>query len=222
MSTNPSLTHRRSADIASILSPIISTVLAYAGATTPNTIISFFLLAVLALLGIILVNEGYRLAALLYGAACLVIALHLIIVLVAPHFKATPPLIVKTEYEKYFEQGMEPYNQGLETSNRERFINALPNFQEAVKIKPDFTMALIYLGRCHLKLGNFEEACDPLQKAYRVAPAEVKDDLILLYDEFAKDLCKKGKGTRALAILSLLRGLDAAKYSELMSRIGDC
>jgi tetratricopeptide (TPR) repeat protein len=222
MTNNPSINQNRSANIASILSPIISVVLAYTGATTPNITISFFLLAVLALLGIILVNDGHKLAALLYGVAFMVVASHLVYVFVLKPPLPAPPVEVSTDYEKYFELGMKPYNQGVETSNRERFVDALPNFQESVKIKPDFTKAVIYLGRCHLKLGNFEEACDSLQKAYKVAPAEVKGDLISLYVEWAKDLCRRGNKQRALRTISFLQSLDATIYAEAISRIGNC
>lgn len=219
MSNSPSLNQKRSADIASILSPIISVALAYAGATTPNIIISFFLLAVLALLGIILVNDGHKLAALLYGLAFVVTAS----LLVYEHVQGVkPPKQASMDYEQAFKEGMKPYSQGMQTSDREKFLGALRKFQESLEINPDFTEASIYLGRCHFKLGNFELAQDAFQKAYKVAPAEVKGDLISLYVEWEKDLCQKGKRQRALAILALLQGLDAVKYSELMSTIGNC
>jgi tetratricopeptide (TPR) repeat protein len=209
MSTSPSNNNHYIAVTAGVISPVISVVLAYSGPTLPNITISFFLLAVLGLFGWILIKEGYKMAAVLYLFACLIVftsSCYLIYSRLFPHPSRTSEI----------------FNEGKDLYDKQSFFLATEKFQEALKIKDDYWEARMYLGKCHSALGKYQEARDELQKVYDVAPNIVKCDLISAIRNMAEDLCRKGNSKKAIGCITALSDLDYDLYVQLLSKIGNC
>jgi tetratricopeptide (TPR) repeat protein len=74
------------------------------------------------------------------------------------------------------------YKAGLSLFNRGKFDEAVPRFEKATEINPEFGKAYLYLGRTLLNLGRWQEAVPPLRAAMRYSPGETKKeaaDLVL-------------------------------------------
>jgi len=68
------------------------------------------------------------------------------------------------------------FNRGLSLFNRGRFSEAVPAFERATELKPEWGEAYLYLGRCHLSLGRWQEALPPLRAAFRLSPERTKKE----------------------------------------------
>lgn len=80
-------------------------------------------------------------------------------------------LLTGYDARKSFEQGMALFNQG-------KYSDALPYFQRAVELEPEYTQAYIYLGRTHLSLRQWTQAIQPLRTAYRLSPGETGKEIL--------------------------------------------
>ena len=69
------------------------------------------------------------------------------------------------------------YEQGLALFNQSRFFEAIPCFEKAVSLEPDFYQAHLYLGRSHLNLHAYGKALTPLRTAYRLSPNDFKGEV---------------------------------------------
>lgn len=75
------------------------------------------------------------------------------------------------------------FEQGLASFNRGQYTNAVPHFQKATELDPDFGKAYLYLGRSYLNLGQWVNAITALRTAFHLAPQESKQELSqLLFD----------------------------------------
>jgi tetratricopeptide (TPR) repeat protein len=70
----------------------------------------------------------------------------------------------------------EEFKTGLSLFNRGRFEKAVPRFERATEIDPEFARAYLYLGRSLMSLGRWEEAVPPLRAAFRMAPDDMKKE----------------------------------------------
>ena len=72
-----------------------------------------------------------------------------------------------------FDRGMSLFNSG-------NYQKAIPHFQKASQIDPDFANAYLYLGRSYLNLGKWIEAISPLRTALRLSPDTTRKDIIAI------------------------------------------
>jgi tetratricopeptide (TPR) repeat protein len=75
-------------------------------------------------------------------------------------------------------QARSEYDTGLSLFNRGLFSEAIPHFEKATEVDPDFAMAYLYLGRSHVSAGNYAQAINPLRTAYRLSPDNVKNQIL--------------------------------------------
>jgi len=64
--------------------------------------------------------------------------------------------------------------QGLSLYNQERYREAIPHFDRAMRIDPGLPEAHLYKGKAYLALGRPIDAVPPLREAYRLLPDEDK------------------------------------------------
>lgn len=97
------------------------------------------------------------------------------------------------------------FDQGLELFNRGRYEEAIPHFEKATEIAPDFAKAHLYLGRSYLNLGKWFNALGPLRMALRLSPAESRKQVIdILFDALlgaASHELKRGNFPKAIGYL---------------------
>jgi tetratricopeptide (TPR) repeat protein len=74
-------------------------------------------------------------------------------------------------------------NLGLAMHQAGRYADALQRFQDAVRLKPDLTPALLFIGLDYAKLRQPEKAIGPLSRALAADPAN-KIALLELADAF--------------------------------------
>jgi len=79
-------------------------------------------------------------------------------------------VMINSEARYTYEQGLALFNQG-------RFAEAIPCFEKALSLEPDFYQAHLYLGRSHLNLRNYGKAIPPLRSAYRLSPNDFKREV---------------------------------------------
>lgn len=105
-----------------------------------------------------------------------------------------PGIVSNAQYE--FDQGMALFNGG-------KYQEAVPRFQRATELDPNFGRAYLYLGRSYVSLRSWGKALPPLRTAYRLAPDETKGEALnILVD----------------ALLSF--GLDSFRTGDFASAIG--
>ena len=75
-------------------------------------------------------------------------------------------------------QARSEYDTGLSLFNRGLFDEAIPHFEKATEVDPDFAMAYLYLGRSFVSTGNYAKAINPLRTAYRLSPDNVKNQIL--------------------------------------------
>lgn len=95
------------------------------------------------------------------------ISLGIVIVLVSLMCVSCAGFIVSGEAQYEFDKGLALFNQG-------QFAEAIPFFEKAVSLEPDFYQAYLYLGRSQLNLRNYSKALSSLRKAYRLSPEDFK------------------------------------------------
>ncbi len=76
-------------------------------------------------------------------------------------------LMIGGEAQYEFDKGLALFNQG-------QFAEAIPYFEKAVSLEPDFYQAYLYLGRSQLNLRNYGKALSSLRAAYRLCPEDFK------------------------------------------------
>ncbi len=107
--------------------------------------------------------------------------------------------------KQQFEEGLALFNQG-------NYEEAVPRFQEATEIEPEYTKAFIYLGRSRLNLGQWFDAIPPLRTAYSLSPAETKKETVnFLFDALiggALEAFKKGNFKESIGYLKEALDID--------------
>ncbi len=78
---------------------------------------------------------------------------------------------------RYFQPGEASFERGLALFDQGRFEDAVPYFQKATADNPDFGQAHLYLGRSYLGARRWRDAIPPLRAAYRLSPAETKEEV---------------------------------------------
>jgi len=75
-------------------------------------------------------------------------------------------------------QARSEYDTGLSLFNRGLFSEAIPHFEKATEVDPDYAMAYLYLGRSYVSTGDYTKAINPLRTAYRLSPDNVKNQIM--------------------------------------------
>jgi tetratricopeptide (TPR) repeat protein len=114
-------------------------------------------------------------------------------------------LFVNWEAESAFENGLSLFNRG-------QYEQAIPYFEKAATLNPDYAQAYLYLGRSHLNLRNYTSAISPLRTAYRLAPQDFGKQIFdLLLDAFfgaARFEAQKGNFDASIGYLREMLNLD--------------
>lgn len=75
------------------------------------------------------------------------------------------------------------FEEGLALFNSGKYQEAIPRFQRATDLDPNFGRAYLYLGRSYIGLKSWRQALTPLRTAYRLSPEETKREALdLLID----------------------------------------
>ncbi|HVN96377.1 MAG TPA: tetratricopeptide repeat protein [Syntrophorhabdaceae bacterium] len=75
--------------------------------------------------------------------------------------------LITSQARGEFDTGRALFSQGM-------FEQAIPYFERAISMDPDFYEANLYLGRSYLNLRNYGKALGPLRTAYRLSPEDFK------------------------------------------------
>jgi Flp pilus assembly protein TadD len=123
------------------------------------------------------------------------LVLFLVFVLI---FTACAGVLTKPEAKKQFEQGLTFFNHG-------KYKEAIPYFERATEVDPEFSKAHLYLGRSYLNLSMWQKAIPPLRTAYTLSPEQLKKEIVnLMLDAFlgaALNEFKKGDFTNSAQFL---------------------
>ncbi|MBA4389690.1 MAG: hypothetical protein C0399_01975 [Syntrophus sp. (in: bacteria)] len=95
------------------------------------------------------------------------ISLGIVMVLASLMLVSCAGLMMSGEAQYEFDKGLALFNQG-------QFAEAIPYFEKAVSLEPDFYQAYLYLGRSQLNLRNYGKALSSLRTAYRLSPEDFK------------------------------------------------
>lgn len=68
------------------------------------------------------------------------------------------------------------YEEGLSLFNQGRFSEAVPYFQESIRLDNDFYEARLYLGRSYLNLHDYKSAVPALKKAFSLSPRKFQKE----------------------------------------------
>lgn len=79
-----------------------------------------------------------------------------------------------------FGNAQSEFEAGLGFFNRGEYREAIPHFEKATSIDPNFAQAYIYLGRSYLNLHEYGKALPPLRAAYGLAPEAVEKEIFNL------------------------------------------
>jgi tetratricopeptide (TPR) repeat protein len=103
------------------------------------------------------------------------------------------------------------FEHGLNLFQRGQYAEAIPLFQEATQLDPQFGQAYLYLGRSYLNLGQWGNAIPVLRTAFRLAPEASKHEITqLLLDALlggATAALKTGGFREAVGLLHEALGL---------------
>lgn len=107
--------------------------------------------------------------------------------LIAGSCALIPGLVSDAQYE---------YNEGVALFNSGRYRDAVPRFQKATDLDPNFGRAYLYLGRSYVNLKSWRQAITPLRTAYRLAPEDTKREVLDVFIDalFAGGLDAFGAG----------------------------
>ncbi|MFZ5907100.1 MAG: tetratricopeptide repeat protein [Nitrospirota bacterium] len=107
-------------------------------------------------------------------------------------------VLEKRDAESEFDLGMSLFNRG-------KYDEAIPHFEKATELVPEFGEAYLYLGRSYLNVGRWSEAIPPLRTAYRLSPGKTKKEIAdIILDVILRKGSLIDKGTQS-EILDLLR-----------------
>ena len=79
-----------------------------------------------------------------------------------------------------FSNAQSEFEAGVGLFNRGEYREALPRFEKATTIDPNFAQAYLYLGRSYLSLHEYSKALPPLRAAYGLAPEAVEKEIFNL------------------------------------------
>lgn len=117
------------------------------------------------------------------------------------------------------------YDKGIALFNQGKYQEAVPHFEKATRIDPDYYSAYLYLGRCYLNLKQYTNAVQPLRTAYRLSPAEFQKEIFdMLLDALfgaATSAVKQGSVDEAIGYFKYVLTLDARsdKAKEELARL---
>ena len=146
------------------------------------------------------------------------INLTIVIVLVSLMLSSCAGLRINSEAQYAYEQGFALFNQG-------RFSEAIPCFEKALSLEPDFYQAHLYLGRSHLNLRAYGKALKPLRSAFRLSPNDFKGEVAdLLIDALlgaAFSELKEGNIQTSLSYIREVLSTDpkSKKVKDDLSRV---
>ncbi len=80
----------------------------------------------------------------------------------------------------YDHNAQNAYEEGLALFNQGKYNEALPHFQRAIELDPDYSAPYFYLGRSYLNLSRWTDAIHPLRTAFRLSPQEFKGEVVSL------------------------------------------
>ena len=69
------------------------------------------------------------------------------------------------------------FERGLSYFNRGEFDKATTHFIRATELDPNYTKAYIYLGSSYINLKQWYSALIPLRTAYKISPAQTRDEV---------------------------------------------
>jgi tetratricopeptide (TPR) repeat protein len=97
------------------------------------------------------------------------------------------------------------FDQGMAFFNRGHYEKAIPHFEKATEIDPDFADAYLYLGKSYLNLSKWGQAIAPLRTALRLSPDKSKIQIVsILADALfgaASSEIKKGNFQTSIGFL---------------------
>jgi tetratricopeptide (TPR) repeat protein len=97
------------------------------------------------------------------------------------------------------------FDAGLSLFNRGHYDDAIPHFEKATELDPDFAKAYLYLSRSYLNIGRWSEAIPPLRTVYRLSPGETKKEVAdIILDIILRKGSLMDQGAQS-EILDLLR-----------------
>jgi tetratricopeptide (TPR) repeat protein len=111
--------------------------------------------------------------------------------------------------QQEFESGLASFNMG-------KCEQAIPRFEKAAELDPNFAKAYIYLGRSYLCVRRWLDAISPLRTALRLSPAETRQETMdILMDALlaaARDQFNKGNFQSSVDYLK--EGLNLQPQSD--------
>ena len=111
---------------------------------------------------------------------------------------------------------------GCDSSLREKQINEIESYKQAVKIDPDYAEAHFNLGDTYDETGKYEEAIESYKQAVRINPdyAEAHYYLGVAYIDLndEEELNEKLRDS-ALEQYEILKSLDPERANELFDKI---
>lgn len=120
------------------------------------------------------------------------------------------------------------FDKGLGLFNRGLYQEAIPRFQKATELDPEYGDAYLYLGRSYVNLGRWGEAISPLRTALRLAPEKSRSQVMaVLLDALlgaASSKFTQGDFRSSVELLtealSLQPGSEAAKGQMTAALLG--
>jgi len=117
-------------------------------------------------------------------------------------------LFVRSSARHEFEEGLALFNRGM-------YKVAIPHFEKAIDIDPDYAKPHLYLGRSYLNLNMWVKAVPPLRSAWRLSPNETRKEMInVLIDAFLGAATSEfTKGNYGESVKYLKEGLELSPES---------
>lgn len=108
------------------------------------------------------------------------------------------------------------FDQGVAFFNRGHYEEAIPHFEKATEIDPDFADAYLYLGRSYLNMAKWVQAIAPLRTALRLSPNKSQIEIVsILVDAlFGAASSEVKKGNFHTSISFLREALELQPQSE--------